>query len=414
VNERRAQLENLAWAVVEQGTFSLAGFIANVMLARTLGKHEYGSFAMSYAVYVAFLQLQTALMGDPMLVFASGKYADRRAAYIASLLRAYWVLWPALALALLAVAHTPIVGLASSASAFKAMAVALPFLLFIHLMRRVGYASLSTKSAAKGAVSYTICVVFGMELLRRAGQLSVGTTYAVLALSSLGVATAWWRMQHHDRGEPAATPIPMRELIVTHWSYARWGAMASLLAWFPLHSWYLTVPIVAPRSGVSESGQLRALFNLVQPIIQANAAVATTLVPTFTRRVARAGDAKLSLRWAASLLAAPLVYCVGLVSLGPWAVRLLYGEEYDVDRATLLVLGLVPAFHALTGLLRSYCLAHGKPELSFQSAGLAAVASLSVGLPLCHAFGIVGAAAGMLAGFVAQVAWLGPRVRALG
>jgi len=405
----RGQLGNVFWAVVEHGTFSGATFAAQVLLARTLEPQAYGSFAMSFAVYVGSLQLQTALFGDPVLVLATERFRDREPAYLSRVLRAYWASWLALGLTI-ALAARLFRGSDSDGDgeAFLAMGLALPFMGFVHLMRRFGYAQSSTKSAAKGALGYALCVVGGMELLRRADWLSSASVYAVLGASSLAVGLVWWRRQRASTGASAA-PVTMREAMACHWTYARWGAMTALLAWVPLNSWYVTVPWVAPALGVAAAAQLRALFNLVQPIIQANAAIVAALMPALTRQAASG----LSMRWTGIALIGPALYSAALFGLGPVAMRVLYGGAYEVDRTTLALFSLLPVLHAAAALMRGRCLALGRPELPFQSTGFAALASVVVGLPLCRSDGLTGAALGMLAGSCAQLAWLGVRLRAL-
>jgi O-antigen/teichoic acid export membrane protein len=173
----------------------------------------------------------------------------------------------------------------------------------------------------------------------------------------------------------------------------------------PQNVWYLVLPLVLPGPAqLGPSGHLRALVNLVQPMLQVNGALGTLLVPTFARQPEAS-----AWRFTGFMTALSALYAPALVLLGPFATRLLYRGAYPSDAPTWWVLGAVPACFAFYTSLRSYCVARGRPNLPLWATAFAALGSLSAGVWLCASWPLFGSALAMLQGCALQglcLAWL--------
>jgi len=62
------------FAILDQALFSGANFLVNILLARWLPPEDYGAFAVALSIYYLLLNLHTAVLTEPMMVFGAGKY----------------------------------------------------------------------------------------------------------------------------------------------------------------------------------------------------------------------------------------------------------------------------------------------------------------------------------------------------
>lgn len=396
--------------MLDYALFALAGMIANVLLARSLPAESYGAYAVSFAVYLVVFVVHSALFAEPMLVLAAQRFREQTGAYLRLLLRAHG-LFSLVLLALAGLCAVVDVGDARVRHALWYMALAAPFMNLVQLLRRVCYGLWSTRSAALGAAAYLVLLTATLAALQAAGLLGLGSGYAALGGISLLVSAGfWWRLR---RGTDGATAPSFAEVVQAHLSFARYGVGTALLGWVPQNVWYLVLPLVlrGPEQ-LGPSGHLRALVNLVQPMLQVNGALGTLLVPTFARQPNESPWRFTGLMTALSALYAPV-----LVGLGPWANQLLYRGAYPSDTATWCTLGALPACFAFYTSLRSYCVARERPKLPLWATMFAAVASLTLGVGLCAWQPLQGSALAMLLGFALQaacMAWLVRRQKGSG
>jgi hypothetical protein len=266
----------------------------------------------------------------------------------------------------------------------------------LQLLRRVCYGLWSTRSAALGAAAYLLLLMAALAVLHVEGLLGLGSGYAALGGVSASVSLGfWWRLR---RAEDSAAPPAFADVVQAHLGFARYGVGTALLGWVPQNVWYLVLPLVLPGSAQLEpSGHLRALVNLVQPMLQVNGALGTLLVPTFARQASAS-----PWRFTCFMTALSALYAPALVLLGPLANRVLYRGAYPSDAATWCVLGAVPACFAFYTGLRSYCVARARPNLPLWATAVAALGSLSVGVWLCAWRPLFGSALAMLQGFALQ------------
>src|SRR5258708_3519283 len=152
-------------AVVDQALFAGANFLVNILLARAMSPADYGAFALAYAVFLLFGALHAAVFVEPMVVFGSGKYADRPRRYFALLIRGHFLFMAPASLVLVAVG----LGLgrvydASVERAFFGLVVAAAFMLLLWLVRRMCYLHLRPERALAASAGYLGVAVAGIRL----------------------------------------------------------------------------------------------------------------------------------------------------------------------------------------------------------------------------------------------------------
>ncbi|HKU40258.1 MAG TPA: hypothetical protein VJR89_18990 [Polyangiales bacterium] len=384
------------WAVLDYGLFALAGMVVNVLLARGLTQGAYGAYAVSFAVYMIVFVVHSALFAEPMLVLAAQRFREQTRAYLSILLRAHLLFSLAL-VALAGVIAALDIGDPELRRALFCMALAAPFMNLVQLLRRVCYGLWSTRAAAIGALAYLLLLTAAMAALQALGSLGLATGYAALGGASALVAAGYW-LRTTRAADTAGAP-QFREVVSAHLAFARYGVGTALLGWVPQNLWYVALPLVLRGPAeLGPSGHLRALVNLVQPMLQVNGALSTLLVPTFTRKLASDPHAT-PWRIAAWMTGLSALYAPALVLLGPLANQLLYRGAYPSPALTWWTLGAVPACYALYSSLRAYSLAREQPELPLWATIHAALGSLTLGLGLCTWRALEGAALAMLLGY---------------
>lgn len=124
-------------SLVDQGLFAGSNFILNVLLARWLTVAEYGTFALAYSLFIFFATFHSAAFIEPMLVFGPGKYSRIIDEYLGVLIRGHFLLMLPVSV-MLAVAGGVMTHSFSGlvGRTFLALALAVPFLLLMWLLRR--------------------------------------------------------------------------------------------------------------------------------------------------------------------------------------------------------------------------------------------------------------------------------------
>jgi O-antigen/teichoic acid export membrane protein len=382
------------WAVLDQGLFATSNFALGILLARWLSPEQFGSFAVAHSVFLLAGTLHAGLFSEPMLVFGSARHATRFHAYLDILLHAHWrltglgsVLLAGAALIFWFLASLPLAG------AFLGAAVAGPFILFGWLVRRACYSCLQPQWAAAGGTFYLVLVLTGSYVLRHMEVLSAFTALAVLG--GAGLISGQWilgRLRHATSSQVTAGPS-RTEVFRDHWSYGRWAVASSGLSWIPGNIYSILLPAFA---GLEAAGALKALLNLVMPIMHANSALSTLLIPALAAVRERPDFNRLVRRGLTAFAAGSLAYWFVLTAFREPIIALLYGGRYGNTTSLVPLVALLPLSGACMAVLGSALRVLERPQHVFWAYVISVVATLTIGVPLTAGWGLTGAAAGLL------------------
>jgi O-antigen/teichoic acid export membrane protein len=391
-----------ASAIVDYGVSAVSGLLVNVLLARSLGEHAYGAFAIAFAVWMVIGQLHAAFFAEPMLVLAQGRTDGERHRYLHGVLRLHGVLVLLAAVGVgVGAAACLVLGRPATAGAVAGAALATPALATMQLVRRACYLD---QRPARAILVGAAHLVLSAGLLVALQHLNASTpllAFVVLGGTAMAASLLAWPELGSGGAEPSA-----REVARLHWSYGAAGTLSSLLNWVPFNVWFLLLPAtMAGPAGVAASGAFRAMLQLVQPPLQANGALATFLLPGFARDPAlRRG--RRTARLVAAVGAPSLLFAGLLWMVGGDIFRLLYGSGIAFDAACLRWLAMVPVAYACGAILRARSMAARAPWPPLVANAVAAgVAALLGPLAISHD-GVAGAALAMLATFAVQAATL--------
>lgn len=396
----------LAWgtrgslALTDQALFAGAQFALNIVLARWLVPAGYGAFAVAYSVYLLTSAVHSALLVEPMIVFGSGRYLEKRRSYLGIVLRGHWLLTAPAGLILFGVGL--LVGRLYSQSvghALCALGLALPLTLLADLTRRAFYIQMRPGRAAAGGAVYFCTLVALVWWLRAESVLTPAAAIlamGVAALLTAGLQLVWLHSQWSRKsGKMSAIGVASE-----HWGYGRWVLAAAVPSWTLLNLYYLVLPV---WFGLKAAGALKAIMNLTMPATQSLIAFSVLMIPLFVRHLDGGGTrlVRQTVRRVTGIcVAGAAVYLVVLWLFRVRIINLLYGGKYlEYAGLPVLLVGLVPLVIACTVTFGVALRAFERPDRLFWANVAASVLAVSFGLWLVATWGVLGAAAGYLASY---------------
>jgi O-antigen/teichoic acid export membrane protein len=392
-----ARMRQIGFSIADQALAVGGMLLANVALARTQSKEEYGIFALTYSIFTFLAGLHNGVILETYTVYGSGRYNARFAEYAKLLWRSNaWlgfvltgiisIVWGALYWAKPALASPTILGLALGSG----------FLLTATFVRRTFYIRNRPDLAARfSLVFFTACAALLWLAIRM--RILSGFTVFVIAAVAWATAGALLARELPGRAESRVSftdgePRYWSE----HWKYSRWVLVTALVFQVANQGYYwLSAGILS----VKETGDLRVMYNLVAPVDQVFIAMSFLALPMMARRYAT--------RRLEGLLPVWKVYCAGsLLLTGGFAVlinlfgkpvmHILYAGRFDDVAPLLGMLALLPVVVAIGNTMNAALKSVEKPNLVFYAYMCSGSATLLVGIPLLKRFGVRGAVYGML------------------
>lgn len=386
----------MAYSFADQALSVGGGFLANVALARTLSKAEYGVFALSYSVFIFFAGLHNAAILDPYTVYGSGRYREHFSEYRELMARSNFCFCMVLSasvslLYLLFLRFAP--QLATRALAGLGLTVGV--LLSGIFLRRTFYVQRQPALAAKFSLVFFVTVCAGLLIAMRIHLLDSLWAFLILALG-WAVAGVLYRKNlplgkmtsSFLRKEPSYWGL--------HWEYARWVLVTALVFQLMTQGYYW---LVAGFLSVIEVGELRAMCNVIAPVDQIFIALAYLVLPALAAHYTmKRMDTFLSLtkRYALAILGVTAVFALAVRVLGQQVMHVLYSGKFDNLAPLLFALGFSPLLMAMGNTLAQALKAAEKPKLVFYGFLSSGAATFALGIPLVMHFGLRGAVYGML------------------
>ncbi len=355
---------------------------------------------MIFAVFVLIGCFHGAVLTEPMLVFGPGRYKDRLPEYLGTLVYGHFGFVVAGSLMMLLTSlGFAVFGLRSLSTILLALALALPFILLLWLMRRACYARFEPQLAASGGAFYMILMLAGAYILYRGEWLSAASAFGVMGISSLAVSI-WLAVRLGVKRPPLRGSDLARDSLEHHWKYGRWSIANETLNWVPMNAYYVILPLLG---GLAAGASLKALMNPIMPMLQAIWALSILLLPSLVRARAEEQDdgerPKFGSRVRLSLIPfmlGPILYWLVLGLFHQPLVAWLYGGQYTEQAALLWLLGLSPVIAAVKQVMGQSLRALERPDRLFWAYALSAVATLTLGTGLVYLWGVVGAGIGFL------------------
>lgn len=391
-----SSLKSIAYSLVDQGLAVGGGFLANVALARTQTKQEYGMFALSYSVYFFLTSLHNAAILEPFTVYGSGRYREHFSEYLRLMARSNTVLGLLLTTTLLLIWRV----LSWTAPqlmthAWLGLGLTVGVLLSGIFLRRAFYVERKPALAAMSSTVFFIIILLGLWVTTKAHWLDSFSVFLVLALGWIAAGVGLGGRLGLERSQTAflgLEPTYWRE----HWNYSKWVLATAFVYQFTTQGYYW---LVAGFLSAKEVADLRAMYLLVSPIEQVLNAASYLILPALAAHYAANRMGSFLSLWKRFTLAA--VGLTGVFAIGVWLVgkpvmHSLYAGRYDGLAAYLFVLTILPIVLWIGSAMNLALNSVEKPRFVFWAYLTSAAATFLVGVPLVMRFGLWGAVYGML------------------
>ena len=403
ISRYRSWVVKGGWAVVDQGLFSGANFLVNILLARWLPPREYGAFAVALSIFYLLAGFHTAVLTEPMMVFGAGKYREHFRKYLGMLLYGHWAISALIALGLGGAAWFFLRRGSPLGEALLGLAVASPFLLLLWLTRRACYANLRPVWAVEGSAVNLSIALMGLFLLWKVERISALTALMLLGVAA-GTATLVitilylrpyvWKFS----GNP--TPAMVLE---DHWKYGSWNSLGFIVFWA---SGQIITLLVALFLGLATSAAVAAVWSFYRPVSLLMRSFILMLLPVFSKWVnngmATQEIQRRAVRFALLFGSLVIVYGLILTIRAKTIIHLIYGGKYDEHWLLVALFALSTTISVVTGVFIIVLKAYGETKAVLKIWGLSAILVSLSSIFLMKIAGLEGAIfAVMIAYFVA-------------
>ena len=391
-----SKLVQVGYSFADQALAVGGSFLANVVLARTQTKEEYGMFALSYSVFTFLSGLHNSAILEPCTIYGSGRYRSRFSEYLRLMVRANAYVGLVLMLLVLAVCLVLYWAAPQYLSrALLGLGVSVGFLLSGAFLRRMFYLQRQPGFAARASLICFLTVTCALWLAAKAHVLNGFSVFAILALGWIAAGLGLGKKL--DLGHPAqsfldAEPHYWRE----HWNYSKWVFSTAFVFQLTTQGYYW---LVAGFLSVKQVAELRATQMLVAPMDQVFVATSFLVVPALAARYAskRLGDfLSFAKSYGLAVVGATSLFALAVRIAGRPAMHLLYNGKFDDLAPMLYLLAFLPLLMGIGSVMACALNAAEKPRLVFYAYVSSGAATLLGGIPLVIHFGLMGAAYGLL------------------
>ena len=382
-------------SLADQAVASATNFLTGVIIARTCSKEQLGLYMLGFSLISLMADFQTSLITTAYMVYAPRLKGSAHALYTGSTLihQLAFCLITMLGVACGAITVTNGIGPRGLGPVLWALVLATAFIMLREHARRVSFARLRLKTAFVFDTCIAVVQIIGLLTLARFGLLSAARAFWVIGLAC-GVAVLWWLWSDREFYDPQLSES-LADL-KKNWILGKW-VFASSLVWavsMNLYPWLLaafhgvaSAAVWATCLGVVSVGNpvLLGIQNLVGPkIAHVYAADGSRALPRLVLKISAVVGTFMS------------ILCLVMFIWGGRFLALLYGRQYAGNRLIVAILALNLLVTALAFPLSRALFAVDRARVDFLVNFTALFIMLTLGLSMVRAFGLIGAALGLL------------------
>lgn len=386
-----------AIGLADQAIVSGSRFIATILLGRICGADELGAYGLGFTFVVLLACIQNALVTLPYTVFAPGQKQRRSEFYAGSVFLQYiaLALLASLALGLVSVARSSVLGVSELSRVFAFIALVTPAILLWEFSRRFGFARLHVGKVLLLDLTATAAFIGGLLGLVIFERLSAANAYLVMG-ATYGLVSAIWLVRDTQRFR-FSLRLARRE-VRPHWSFGRWvfASETALMARSYIVPWMIAIWLNSTATGIFVA--YATIVVLANPVL---IGLSNVLAPDLAFTYANEGILavrRFVFRTTAVVTTAMLLFTITLTLVGERLITVAYGSDFGGYHLCVFILAFgifaeaagMPSYTGLWSI--------GRPNLCF----LACLAGLVVTVGLTAAMtpwlGITGAAIGFSSG----------------
>jgi O-antigen/teichoic acid export membrane protein len=390
-----SRLVPIAYSFADQALAVGATFLANVMLARTETKEEYGMFALSYSLFTFLAGLHNSALLEPCTVYASGRYRNRFSEYLRLMVRINAFVGLLLSMAVLLVCLVLYWAAPQYVSlSLLGLGLTVGVLLSGSFLRRVFYMQRQPAFAAQASLICLVTFACALWLVAKANLLNGFAVFMILALGWIAAGLGLGRKLALGPSGPSfldLEPGYWRE----HWKYSKWVLSTAFVFQLTTQGYYW---IVAGFVSVKDVAGLRAMQMLVGPMDQVFIALSFLVLPALAARYAsnRMGNfLAFSRRYALTVVISTALFALAVRFMGKPVMHWLYAGKFDDLAPMLYVLAFLPLVMGIGNTMNDALKAAEHPKMVFYAYVCSGATTLLGGIPLVIHFGLPGAVYGM-------------------
>jgi O-antigen/teichoic acid export membrane protein len=383
-------------SVLDQGLYSGANFVMNILLARWLLPSHYGVFSIAFAVYLFAYQIHNAIIIEPMSVLGLAKMHHRLPNYLRDQIKIHFVVsllagFAIMVIGLIVIAFDQILG-----RVIIILGMVLSLILLPLLTRRIFYLFRKPQFALLGSAVYTIFLLGGLWLAYIFINISVDLAFPLIGLAGLtsGVFLIIQIPQQQS------DHVSFRDIWFANWNYGKWLVYSSILIALAAQ---VQIFIVGGLLGLKDAGAFRALQNFIQPVILFFAAISAFLLPSLSYDFGKGNIAGLK-RKGKYLFALFIIVSLGfellLIEYGSALEAIIYGGRFSSYVHLLPVWGLVPIAGVLTYVFYFLLQSIQQPGAILIGSIVWSATSAILSVIFSMKWGIAGAVASVVAGYL--------------
>jgi len=329
-----------AISLFDQGIVSLTPFIASVLMGRVNTQAEFGLYVLGGTIVAFLVEVQTALISSPYMVYSPRLRGLRRAQYAGGTLLLQLALGgvAALVLGISAIALAVLdEGGDGLARVLGALALVIVFILLRDFIRRVAMARLEMEGALVVDMAVSALQLAGLGGLAMLGALNAPLAHTLIGAACAVVALIWIRLNRH-RFEPSLHHA--RRDFQLNWSLGRWLFASGLLWALGIHAYPW---ILATLHGTAFAGVWGACLGALSLVVVVQGGITNWLGPKIAITYAREGPAALRrfVFGAAAKFAGVLaILCSVLILFADRILAAIYGEIYASSGIVLAVMAV--------------------------------------------------------------------------
>jgi O-antigen/teichoic acid export membrane protein len=397
-----------AWCLVDQGLTALTGFCMTFLLARWLAPEIYGAYAIAFAGYLFASGLHNVIVLEPMSVMGPSRHADRLEEYLRAQVGVHGVLAGICSAGVLVVALVARLVASGSplAGAIAGSGLALPLLLFLFLARRICYVRQHPRLATLGSGCCLALTALGLYGLRHFDRVTPFLVFLLAGMASLmGSAVVLRKTWVGGCGigsvveERFGWTAALRE----NWWYGRWLLGSTILYSV---SGQVQMFLAAGILGLGAAGILRAMMLPASVMTQVVIAAGLLVLPGLSYDFGGGLVGRIQQKAvivSGSLCAAGVCFAVSLWVVAGRVEHLLFGGKFVQYAWLMPILALIPAANGLTMGFSAALRATQRPQFDLLANAIATPIAIVSAVWCIRWWGLAGAAASMVAGFVAYM-----------
>lgn len=404
-------LRSTPWSSV---TFSFAdqafavggNFLANVVLARSQTKEEYGMFALSYSLFTFFSGVHNAAILEPYTVYGSGRYRDHFGVYSRFMARSNAVFAVGLSgFVLLGCLLLRWLFPHLQLRAFWGLGLTVGVLLSGIALRRAFYVQRLPALAANTSLLFFTVLLCGLGISSRLHVVDSFSIFLILAVSWIAAGIAFAPKLALGCSQESFHVVEPRYWH-QHWKYAKWVLVTALVFQLTTQGYYW---VVAGALSVKDVANLRAIYLIIGPIEQAFIAISYLVLPALAFRYAQGKIDHFRSLWklyALGVLVAASTFAFAVRLLGRPVLHLLYAGRFDDLGSMLFALAFFPLIMSVGNTMNHALKATENPRFIFFAYLSSGAATFLFGVPMVRFWGLKGAVYGMLLSGVVYTAAL--------